>query len=101
MDASTAQGRLHTGAEVVAARIAEAPLAPTDRSYADVDAAPRTGARIAVTARIARLDAWAAADVSSVRDLPDERVVGPAGTVTLPLVWTPGPTPSTSVTPSQ
>jgi hypothetical protein len=45
-------------------------------------AAPRTGARIVVTARIAKLDAWDAVDV--VRDMP---AIGPEGDVTLPLVW--------------
>ena len=47
-------------------------------------AAPRTGARIAVTARIARLNAWDAVDVPAARDMA---VVGPVGSITLPLVW--------------
>ena len=47
-------------------------------------AAPRTGARIAVTARIARLDAWDAVNVPAARDMD---VVGPEGSITLPLVW--------------
>ena len=47
-------------------------------------APPRTGARIVVTARIAKLDAWAAVDAPAVRDMP---AIGPEGDVTLPLVW--------------
>ena len=47
-------------------------------------AAPRTGARIVVTARIAKLDAWDAVDVPAVREMP---AIGPEGDVTLPLVW--------------
>ena len=47
-------------------------------------ASPRTGARIVVTARIAKLDAWDAVDVPAVRDMP---AIGPDGDVTLPLVW--------------
>jgi len=47
-------------------------------------AAPRTGARIVVTARIAKLDAWESVDVPAVRDMP---AIGPEGDVTLPLVW--------------
>jgi len=45
---------------------------------------PRTGARIVVTARIAKLDAWDAVDVPAVREMP---AIGPEGDVTLPLVW--------------
>ena len=45
----------------------------------------RTGARVAITARVAKSDAWAAVDVPAVRDLPEDRVVGPAGTKTLRL----------------
>ena len=47
-------------------------------------APPRTGARIVVTARIAKLDAWESVDVPAVRDMP---AIGPEGDVTLPLVW--------------
>ena len=47
-------------------------------------AAPRTGARVVVTARIAKLDAWDAVDVPAVREMP---AIGPDGDVTLPLVW--------------
>ena len=47
-------------------------------------AAPRTGARVVVTARIAKLDAWDAVDVPAVREMP---AIGPEGDVTLPLVW--------------
>ncbi|CAH0375231.1 unnamed protein product [Pelagomonas calceolata] len=47
-------------------------------------APPRTGARIVVTARIAKLDAWDAVDVPAVREMP---AIGPDGDVTLPLVW--------------
>jgi hypothetical protein len=47
-------------------------------------APPRTGARVVVTARIAKLDAWDAVDVPAVRDMP---AIGPEGDVTLPLVW--------------
>ena len=47
-------------------------------------APPRTGARVVVTARIAKLDAWDAVDVPAVREMP---AIGPEGDVTLPLVW--------------
>jgi hypothetical protein len=47
-------------------------------------APPRAGARIVVTARIAKLDAWDAVDVPAVREMP---AIGPDGDVTLPLVW--------------
>jgi len=50
-------------------------------------AAPRVGARVAVTARVARPDAWAAADAPAVQNLPEDRVVGPGGTCALPLAW--------------
>ena len=47
-------------------------------------APPRTGARVVVTARIAKLDAWDAIDTPAVREMP---AIGMEGDVTLPLVW--------------